>query len=350
MNIGISIGIILLFLLFRKLFTKYIFRIILKLSKKTPTDFFSHVCLSFEQPLRWVFIIIGIYLAVDYFPYLDQSNPLFLKLIRASFIIIITWGLYNISGASSALFTKANDRLSIEIDQILIPFLSKAIRFVIIAISISIVAQVFEYDVNGFVAGLGLGGLAFALAAKDAIGNLFGGVIIITEKPFSIGDWIMTPTVEGTVEDISFRSTKVRTFAQALVTVPNATLANEAITNWSKMGKRRITFNLGVTYDTPKAKLERTIERITKLLKNHNEIHSETIFVTFDNYNDSSLDIFLYFFTKTTVWGEFLKVKEDINFKIMEILEDEGVSVAFPSRTLYVETQQETQTKFGGES
>lgn len=338
-DIGISIGILFLFLLFRKIFAKYIFQLILKLSKKSPTEFFSRLFLSFELPLRWLFLVIGVYVAVGYFPYLEQSNLLFLKIIRSSIIVLISWGLYNLSSSSSILFMKINERWNVDIDKILIPFLSKAIRFIIIAISFSIVAQEFGYNVSGFVAGLGLGGLAFALAAKDVLGNLFGGVVIITEKPFSIGDWIQTPSVEGTVEDITFRSTKVRTFAQAVVVVPNATLANESITNWSKMGKRRITFNLGVTYDTPKDKLETVITRIDDMLKNHDAIHQETIFVTFDKYNDSSLDIFLYFFTKTTVWETFLKVKQEINFNIMEILDEEGVSVAFPSRTLYVESQ-----------
>jgi MscS family membrane protein len=332
---SISLLIFFAFILLRKIFTKYVFHIILRLSKKTPNDFFSHLLLSFEKPFRWLFIILGIYVATDYFPFLDQSNPLFLKLVRSSIIFIITWGLYNLSSASSILFLAIKERFNIEIDKILIPFLSNSLRFIIIAISFSIIAQEFDYDVNGFVAGLGLGGLAFALAAKDTIGNLFGGVVIITEKPFSIGDWIFTPSVEGTVEDINFRSTKIRTFAQAIVTVPNSILANEPITNWSKMGKRQITFNLGVTYETSKEQLEKVVKRIEYTLRTHTEIHQDTIFVTFDRYNDSSLDIFLYFFTKTTVWGDYLKVKEEINFKIMEIIGSEGVSIAFPSRTLY---------------
>ncbi|GAB6180238.1 small-conductance mechanosensitive channel protein MscY [Desulfotomaculum defluvii] len=344
-NLGISIGILLLFLIFRKLFTKYVFRLILLISKKSPTEFFSYLCLSFEHPVRWLFLIIGIYVAAGYFPYIEQTNPVFLKVIRSSVIVIIAWGLYNLSSHSSLLFHKINERMNIEIDQILIPFISKAIRFIIVAISFSIIAQEFEYDVNGFVAGLGLGGLAFALAAKDAIGNLFGGVVIITEKPFSIGDWIMTPSVEGTVEDITFRSTKIRTFAQAVVTVPNATLANESITNWSKMGKRRITFNLGLTYDTPKTKIESTVNKLKDMLKNHPDIHPDTIFVTFDRFNENSLDIFLYFFTKTTVWEQFLKVKEEINFSIMQIIEEEGVSIAFPSRTIYLSPQEETLSR-----
>ncbi|MEQ6378293.1 mechanosensitive ion channel family protein [Bacillaceae bacterium S4-13-56] len=338
---GIAVGIFLIFLILRKLFSKYVFKIILRLSKKSPTVFFTNLFTAFERPIRWAFLIIGLYIAIGYFPFLSQTNETFLHIIRSFAIFLIAWGFYNLSSSSSLFFSKLNEELNIEIDQILIPFLSKAIRFVIIAIALSVIAQEFNYDVNGFVAGLGLGGLAFALAAKDALGNLFGGIVIITEKPFGSGDWISTPSVEGTVEDITFRSTRVRTFAQAIVTVPNATLANEPITNWSQMGKRQITFNLGVTYDTPKDKLEKVVQQIRELLKGHEDIHPETIFVTFNTYNNSSLDIFLYFFTKTTNWGEFLLVKENINFAIMEILEKEGVSVAFPSRTVYLQKESE---------
>ncbi|MEH7389737.1 mechanosensitive ion channel family protein [Bacillus sp. JJ1474] len=230
--------------------------------------------------------------------------------------------MLNLSSSSSLLFKKINaSKYNIEFDEILIPFLSKALQFLIVAISISVIAQEFNYDVNGFVAGLGLGGLAFALAAKDAIGNLFGGIIIITEKPFSIGDWIKTNSVEGIVEDISFRSTKVRTFAQALVTVPNATLANEAIMNWSKAGKRQITFNLKLPQDTSQEKLKSVVQQIENYLKNNPDIHQDTIYVTFDQYKE--MEIFINFFTVTVEWGEYLKIKEVFNYKIMDILEQE---------------------------
>ncbi len=346
-NIGISLGILLLFLLFRKIFAKYIFAILLKISKKAPTDLLENIFLSYEKPFQWLFIIIGIYIAADYFPYLERSNPLFLKIIRSSVIFIISWGLFNLSSSSSLLFKKLNEKYNFNIDAILIPILSKTLQIIIVAISITIIAQEFDYDVNGFVAGLGLGGLAFALAAKDALSNLFGGIVIITEKPFSIGDWIKTPSVEGTVEDITFRSTKIRTFAHALVTVPNATLANENIMNWSKMGKRRVTFNLEVSGETSKEKLKEVIAQIELLLKSHPEIHQETIFVRFDQFTDNGFTIFFYFFTKTTNWGEFLKIKEEINFEIMEILENEDVSIAYPSRTLFVEPQSEPNRNEG---
>ncbi|MGP4042303.1 mechanosensitive ion channel family protein [Gracilibacillus sp. D59] len=338
-QIAISIGIIFFAFILRKLFIKYIYFLLLKLVRKGKTDFLDYVLTAFEKPLRALIIIIGVYIAIDYFPYLDQENKLFGQIISVSFIIAITWGLYNLSSSSSLLFMKINDRLNFEMDQILIPFLSKAVRVIIIAISISIIAQEFGYEVSGFVAGLGLGGLAFALAAQEVIKNLFGGVVIITEKPFSIGDWIQSPSIEGIVEDINFRSTIIRTFADSVITIPNATLSNEPITNWSQMGKRRIFFNLGVEYGTSKDQLKTVTEQIRTYLQNNENIHPETIFVRFTEYNDSSLDIMLYFFTNTIVWEEYLEVKEAVNFKIMEILEDANVSVAFPSRSLYLDQE-----------
>ncbi|MDX8046040.1 mechanosensitive ion channel family protein [Gracilibacillus sp. S3-1-1] len=344
-HIAISVGIILFSFLLRKIFIKYIYYLLVKVARKGKNDFFNYMLSAFEKPLQVLIIIIGVYVSMGYFPYINQDNDIFGHLIRVSVILMITWGLYNLSSSSSLLFMKISDAFNFEIDEILIPFLSKAVRVIIIAISLSIIAQEFDYDVSGFVAGLGLGGLAFALAAQEVIKNLFGGVVIITEKPFSIGDWIETPTIEGVVEDINFRSTIVRTFADSLITIPNSTLSNEPITNWSKMGKRRITFNLGVEYSTTKEQLEIVIRRIREYLENSEDIHPETIFVRFSDYNDSSLDIMLYFFTNTIDFDEHLKVKEDVNFKIMEILEEENVSVAFPSRTIYMDQDNQETIK-----
>lgn len=323
------------FLLFRKIFTTFIFNIFLKLTKKTRGELDTNLMLAFERPVRFLLIIIGIYAALSYLP-ITVSQQVSLDIFLRSFIIVtFTWGIYNLADTYSGLFQNIAHKLGLNWDPILFPFLSKFLRFIVIALAFSIIVQEWGYNIEGFIAGLGLGGLAFALAAQDTVKNIFGGIVIITERPFSIGDWILTPSVEGTVLDITFRSTKIRTFGQAVTTVPNSTLANEAITNWSRMGKRRINFSLGVTYDTPSYKLEKCIKEIRTMLENHPDIHQETIFVTLDKFNDSSLDIFLYFFTKTTVWGEFLKVKEDVHFKILNILEEEGVNIAFPSTSVY---------------
>lgn len=336
-TLGEAVGILLLSIILGKLFAKYIFKLVLNITHKTKTDLDQNLWVAFEKPLRMFIIITGAFIALRILPLYISSDYIVLKLYRSSIIAMISWGFFNLTGSSSLWLEQLSEKYKFDIDKILIPFFSKALRFVVIALSISIVAQEWNYNVTGFIAGLGLGGLAFALAAKDAISNIFGGVVIITEKPFSLGDWIETPTVEGTVEGITFRSTKIRTFSHALVTVPNSTLANEAITNWSKMGKRRITFDIGVTYSSTRQQLQRCVDEIRSMLQQHPEIHKETIFVHFDKFNDSSLNIFLYFFTHTTSWGEWLKVREDCNFKIMEILEKQQVEFAFPSTSIYFE-------------
>ncbi|WP_163971451.1 mechanosensitive ion channel family protein [Oceanobacillus halotolerans] len=335
--LGIAIGVILLFLLLRKLFTKYIFAMLKKLVSKANNTFLTNILVSFEKPVQWLFIIIGIYFAVRYYPHLSHTHEVFIQFRRVAIIFLVSWGFFNLSSVSSSIFKEINKKTNIHIDEILIPFLSRTLQVIIVAISISVILQEFDYEIGGFVAGIGLGGLAFSLAAKDALANLFGGIVIITEKPFTIGDWIATPNVEGVVEDITFRSTRIRTFADALVTVPNATLADSFITNWSKMGKRQITFTLRLAYDTPASKIEVVVQEIQSLLENHPEVHPETIFVNFDQYKEYGVDLFLYFFTKTTDWGAYLKVREDINLKILQILERESVTIAIPSQKLYVD-------------
>lgn len=344
---SIAIGIFLLFIVLRRLFSKYVFAIIVKVSRQTEKDYLTRILLSFEKPVQWLFTIIGIYIAVVYFPYLSHTNELFVQLIKVFVIIFIGWGFYNLMGVTSVIFTRFNEKGIFNIDEIIIPFISKTLRFIILAIMFSLVVSVFGYSINGFVAGLGLGGLAIALAAQDALSNLFGGFVILSEKPFTIGDWILTPSVEGTVESISFRSTRVRTFAQALVTIPNATLANEPITNWSEMGKRRISFELKITYDTPAERLQNVVNRIEYYLKNNKDIHQETIFVTFNDYKDNGMEIMLYFFTKSTVWAEHLEVREKVNFAILDILRDEEVSVAVPTRRLFSENKTDDSATSG---
>jgi MscS family membrane protein len=338
LNLAIAAGIFLLSLLARGLFTRYIFKIILTLTRKTKTEMDTNIMLAFENPLKALIGVIGLYLALTYLPLGDPVQKLMIDIFRSFLIVFFTWGLYNLTGTSTFRQLAVN----FKVDLILVEFLIKISRFVMVALAASIIAEEWGYDVKGLLAGLGLGGLAFALAAKDAVSNVFGGIVIIMDKPFSVGDWILTPSVEGTVEEMSFRSTKVRTFANALVTVPNAVMSNEPVTNWTRMGKRRITFHLGVTYTTPREKLKRCVEQIKEMLETHPDIHKDTIFVRFDKFSESSLDIFLYFFTVTTQWSEYLRVKEEMNFKIMEILDQAGVAIAFPSRSLYFENSLQT--------
>lgn len=346
-EITVAVILFLFFLFLRKMFTKIVFGFFKKVTSKSNFILDKYILNCFERPVRFLFVVLGLYASFSMVADRLEYQVMLDKAFRSLLIYTFAWGFYNITNPSSEFFKKIFERYELEGDKILFPFISKVFRIVIIFLSISIIIQEWGYNVEGFIAGIGLGGLAFALAAQDTISNVFGGLVIITEKPFSLGDWIETPSVEGTVEDITFRSIKVRTFAQALVTVPNSTIAKESITNWTRMGRRRVTFNLGVMYSTPAEKMEKCINRIKDLLKKDEEIHPQTIFVNFDKFNDSSLDIFIYFFTNTTIWGEYLRVKEKINFAIMKILEEEGVQVAFPSTSIYFENEIKSRVENG---
>jgi len=144
------------------------------------------------------------------------------------------------------------------------------------------------------------------------------------------------------VEDINFRSTRIRTFADALVTVPNSTLANEAITNWSRMGKRRISFDLKVTYSSPIENLQKCLEKIRAMLAEHPGIIKDTVKVNFDSFEENGYNLSFYYFTKTTKWDDYLRIKEDVNFRIVEILKDTGIAIALPSTSIYFDPQLES--------
>jgi MscS family membrane protein len=338
--LGIALAIFLFFLFLRKFLAKKISQLLLKISKRTSTCLDDQLVKAFEVPLQIFFTILGLYLALAYLPLRPQQDLAVLKLFRSSIIILLAFGFYRFVG-NDLFCREIENRFNLHLDKILVPFLATACKVIIVLLGIAIIASEWGFDINGFIAGLGIGGLAIALAAQNTLANLFGGVVIISDKPFSIGDWIQTPSVEGLVEDINFRSTRVRTFAQALVTVPNSTLANEAIINWSRMGKRRVSFNLPVTHFTSKAGLQKCLEEIRALLTNHPDVSQETIFVAFDSFGTNGFEIMIYYFTKTTVWGEYLQVKEDVNFKIMSILEKADVSIALPSTSVYFEPQLE---------
>ncbi|MFD2704981.1 mechanosensitive ion channel family protein [Salibacterium lacus] len=336
-KIGIACLIFLVVFIFRKVFTRYIFKIVMRFAQKSPASFFTNMLTSFEKPVRFFIGVLGVYLALLYLPIPPESMGVINTIYRSIVIAVIGWGLFNFSSTSSNLFHRFSHKMEDGADSMVIPFLSKLTRFVIVLLTITVVAYEWGYDINGLVAGLGLGGLAVALAAQETLSNFLGGVIIVTERPFKSGDWIETPTVEGMVEDISFRSTEVRTFADSLVTVPNKILASEAITNWSEMSVRRVMFTVGVEYGTPPAKIETVVQRVDEMLRDHKDVDNELILVRFSEMSDSSYDIFIYFFTKSTAWQEWYRVKEEINLTVIRILEEEGVSAAFPSRSLYVE-------------
>ena len=336
-HIAIAITIFLIGFVFKNLIAKILLKPLKTIAKRTQTTTDDKLIAVLEEPLKLSIVLVSIYIATLWLPFRSFDHVVDLA-VKSFETFIIFWILYRTIDKFSNLFSFFSSKFGAELHQDIQHFITKALRMFLIALGIMAILQEWGINVSAFVASLGLGGLAFALAAKDTVANHFGSLVIFTDRPFKVGDWIETPSSEGMIEEIGIRSTKIRTFAQALVSMPNATLANAPITNWSRMGKRRVKTRLGLTYNTTVEQMQAILEEIKTMLKKHPDVHQETILVSFDEFDNSALSIFLYFFTKTTVWLEYLHVREDVNFKIMQIVAHNGAQFAFPSQTLYVES------------
>ncbi len=292
--------------------------------------------IAFYKPLKIFFSILGIYLAMIYFGLPTKLYLIVNKLFRITIIALITKAFADSVNNNSIFVESFQKKLKSRLDNTVIIFFSKMAKIVIYSLGTVIIISELGYDVNGIIAGIGLGGLTIALAAQDAAKNIFGGLIIIIDKPFVVGDWIKTSNLEGTIEDITFRSTRIRTFENSVITVPNNTIANDSIINWSRMYKRRVKLNLQVEYGTSLEKLKSVTEKINEVLINHPEVNKEAAYVRFDDFATDGLNILVYYFTNTTEYEKYLKVKEDINMRILDILEQENVSLAFRTQTVHL--------------
>lgn len=326
-------------LLFRQIFVKRIVKLLLKLSNKTKNNFDDLLVTALEKPARVFIIGLSIWgaLSIIGLPILIQT--FINRLFRTFFIIVLFWFFYRAADCIAIVFERFINKSEKKAGPVLIGLFRKTIKIVVITFEIFAIIKEWGFDVSGLVAGIGVGGLAISLAAKDAVSNLLGSITIMSDKTYDIGDWIQSEKIEGIVEEIGFRSTKIRTFSNALTSVPNYIMSNEPVTNWSKMGKRRVNFNLNIPLDTPTNNINMLLRRIRELLANHEDVNQEMIAVNLSGFGEASLQIVIYYFTKTTSYLTYLGVTEDINIKIIKIFEEVGVKI-IPPRRFAIDTKQ----------
>ena len=222
-----------------------------------------------------------------------------------------------------------------QLDNQFFPLLRDIAKFVIIVLAVIAVIQGWGYSASGILAGVGIGGLALAFAAQDTIANVFGSFVIYSDRPYKVGDWIKMGGVEGTVEEIGIRSTRVRCFDKTMVLVPNKKVANEDIQNFSEMPKRRLKLTVGLSYEATADQIEAIVNETRNLLGTHPGIDQEYWLVNFTDMSDYSLDMMVYCFTTTTVWKEYLDIRQDVLLNILEICDRQHVEIAFPTQTIY---------------
>lgn len=255
---------------------------------------------------------------------------------RISAIIIITWGLLGSSQISSLVMQGANHKLDLKVSRSVSHFLGAIFKVIVVSIATVILMSEMNYDINGLIAGLGLGGLTIALAAKDSAANFFGGLVLVVERPFDIGDWIAADGIEGTVEDISLRSTSIRTAPGSLTIVPNANLSGSAITNWSGgMEQRRANFMLQLPHNTPEQDIREFCSAIRDLLSQDKEVVPDSGVVRFTEIGPFSLNVQVIFYTSLPGFKDHVRIRERINYGILEIAGQQGIAFALPAQTVY---------------
>ncbi len=344
--LGISLTqfIIAFFIFFTALILKRIIahiftKIIFKATQKTSSKMDEMLLKNINKPAEFLVVIIGFYLAIQVLHLPTEPtnlNKLGHNIVRVLMTFNLAWFCFNMVALLEHWLQHWARHTESTLDDHLVPFIRKTLRIFIVFIAILMLVQNLGYSISGLLASLGLGGLAIAMAAKDSLANIFGSIMILLDRPFAIGDWIKAGDMEGTVDEIGFRSTRIRTFAKTVITVPNSILMNMSIDNFSQMPKRRIKLSVGVTYDTTPAQMRQAVATIKQLLRNHSAIDQEFFLVNFTDFGASSLDIMVYCFTTSTKWDEYLEAREDVCLQIMEKLHELGLDIAFPSQTLYM--------------
>ncbi|NPB07081.1 MAG: mechanosensitive ion channel family protein [Aquificae bacterium] len=334
-KLAVALLIFLFFLFLRKLFLLLVVRSVRRLLAKTETTWDDKLFQALRSPVSFLFVILGAFFALKY---LGIEQDALKKTVSVLFIFTFFWAVYNLVSVFEDAFIALGEKFGKEFSREIGSFLSKLVKFFVVSVGFIAILQELGINVSAFIASLGIGGLAVALAARDTVANFFGGLTILLDKTFKIGDWIKVGDVEGIVEDLGLRTTKIRTFEKSLVTVPNQILSTRPVENFSRRSVRRIKLTVGLTYDTPRPTIEKIVNEIRQMLKSHPRIAKDQLtMVYFNNFGDSALELFIYCFTDTANWEEYLKIRQDVLLNIMDIVERNGSSFAFPSLSVYVE-------------
>lgn len=259
------------------------------------------------------------------------------------------WLFYNLADVFAKYMTVITSRTENTLDDQLVPLIRKTLRFFIVVMGVILILQNNGYNVASLIAGLGIGGLAVALAAKDTLANFFGSVTIFVDKPFRIGDWIKVGNVEGTVEEVGFRTTRVRTFYNSLISVPNSNIATTDIDNLGMRKYRRFRTMLNLTYSTTPLQMEAFVEGIKAIVKANSHFRQDYFEVHFNNMGAHSLDVLVYVFFDVPDWSTELQQRHNFLLEILRLADEVGVEFAFPTQTLHVDSVHSNEPRKVGE-
>lgn len=336
MPIVMAIGIVIIFRILSSIVSKIIIKIF-RPKNKEKTDTRKN---PFYRPLRTIFTFVGIFIALNMLKETIAITPvveaIISKIMKIAMIIFVAKAFGDGLDERNGVFTKFKTKSNKEIDESTMSIILKTIRIVIYVLAAFMVISELGYDISGFIASLGIGGVVITLAAQDTAKSLIGGALIFLDKPFKVGDYIKVGTYEGTVEEIKFRSTNIRTLDNSVLHVPNSEMSISAIINYSEMERRRYFSRLTLQLNTRLEKVENARLQIQRMLEKRTDIIQDTISVKFQDISANGMDIVVIAYINETNYNKFLEIKEQINYEIMAILQNEGVELAYNTQTVYV--------------
>ena len=316
--------------------SRLIIKRLTRLAARSKNTFDDEIIVALDYPIRLLVLVAAVYFSMSLIPFSPEGQIIVNKLINSVFLyaafrafLVMVDPLLNMTQALS-------DRLN----RALTDWLKRIVRIVVVIFGVAAICEVWGIPVASIIAGLGIVGAAIALGAQELFKNLISGIMIIAEKRFEVGDWIKVEgVVEGTIEWIGFRSSRVKRFDMGPVYVPNHYLADNPMTNFSKRDHRRIYMVVGLEYATSQVALEKIRDNTLAWVSTHPKIETPdqiSTFVNIDCLQDSSIGLMIYCFTNTTDWGEWLNVKEEMILALKGIVSDAGSDFAFPSHNVYL--------------
>ena len=306
----------------------YIFHKLFKIETRTVES-------GFYGPMKFVITLIGFGLAIHFLKMPVGVVNLYYKIFKTLLILAIAKALSNSLKPDSTFFTKLEANTNFNGNEALNAFIGKILKALIYIVAAFMILSDFNYDLGGLATGLGLGSAVVALAAQDFVKSLIGGFTIITDKPFEIGDYIEVGTFQGTVIDITFRSTRLKAVNNTEISLPNSVIVTEYVKNWSKLEQRRLDMKLRISLNSNVETINRCISKIKTVLKAHPNILEETVVVYFDSIGSDANVISLYAYMNTADYAKYLAVKEEVNCDILSVLERENIELVYPTQKVY---------------
>ncbi len=293
---------------------------------------------GFYGPLKFMFTVIGFGLAIYYLKLPEGIINLYDKVFKILLVLSIARALANCLTPDSTFFSKLEASTRFNGNEQLNAFIAKILKAIIYIVAAFVVMSDLGYNLGGLAAGLGIGSAALALAAQDFVKSIIGGVAIISDKTFEIGDYIQVGLFSGTVIDITFRSTKIRDTQNTIISMPNSVIVTEYVQNWSKMKSRRLEMRLRLGLDTSTETINRCISKIKTMLKANDNIDTESIIVALEEIKEDSNVLLIVAYLKTGEYVEFVDMREKINCSILDVLERENIELVYPTQRVYMKS------------